>query len=91
MVGPPSSRYTGDSVPSQANQTVQVWWEGSITSTLPAVCTPSSPAWAPTPAQGPGMDRAQVREVGGNKWAFFFFLLLFFNLQFCASCQYTAT
>ena len=24
MVGPPSSRYTGDSVPSQANQTVQV-------------------------------------------------------------------
>ena len=28
---------------------------------------------------------AQVREVGGNKWAFLFLLLLFFNLHFYAS------
>ena len=79
MVGPPSSRYTGDSVPSQANQTVQVCG-CSITSTLPAVSAPSSPAWAPTPAQGPGKGSqptsGRLEGTNGHSFSFFYFSLI---------------
>ena len=62
-----------DSVPRQANQTVQVW--GAL---LPAPCLLSVPhpvqCGHPRLLRGQGWDRAQVREAGGNKWAFLFLL-----------------
>ena len=70
-----------DSVPSQANQIVQVWgWGGSITSTLPVVSAPSSPAWAPTPAQGPGKGSqpksGRLEGTNGHSFSFFYFSLI---------------
>lgn len=52
---------------------------------------PSSPAVGPKPAQVPGGGiAAQVKEVGGNEADIPFLLLLFFTLQFCASCRWAA-
>ena len=73
MVGPPSFMCPGTLFP--AKQTRQYRFGGAL---LPAPCLLSVPhpvqCGHPRLLRGQGWDRAQVREAGGNKWAFLFLL-----------------
>ena len=72
-VGPPSFMCPGTLFP--AKQTRQYRFGGAL---LPAPCLLSVPhpvqCGHPRLLRGQGWDRAQVREAGGNKWAFLFLL-----------------
>ena len=64
---------------------------GSVKGALPSCLYPHAfQQWGQACSDSRDGTGTQIRGVGGNKMGFLFFLLLFFNLQFCASYQWTA-